>query len=1053
MTEFLREELRKAVRDSPKKPLLICGAGVSTQATDGLAPTWASLIKSGITRVADLDANAEKWTKESRQRLTTGDTATWIAIADSLTERLGGVRNAEFATWLEGEVGQLAPARHDLLDAIFALQCPIATTNYDDILEKAIGLQPIGWDDHVGTHQFLDGKRQGILHLHGHWRSPARVVLGSKSYGEHSVDKRRELLQEVTSLNRPTIFIGCSQDGLTDPDFSRLDSFLTEWQDVAPRRYWLIRLERDDKGQPKPIPSPDHTRRLYPVVYGEKYDDLVPLLRSLAPPPTTPLPLAIDFESAVRCIDQHEPKPALYGRENEIDTIVGALLAGRSVIVGGGPGMGKTALAIATFYDSRLTGQFGRRRVFATLETVTEPRALLVRIVEALGLPTVGDEASLLRMLEANAAERPIAAILDNVETVFDANPKEAERVLALMTQVKGLASLITIRGIAPNIPNTITVGELSRLPQEAARDAFLALAGSRFRADVDLDHLLDSLDGHALSIRLVAAQAIGVPALRGLRDSWDEVHAELLRRPGEKETRLTSVRASLAISLKSRRIKSTPLARRLMAVLSYLPGGLAETDVRSVLGERGALTKAKANDAIVCLYQSALVERRPDFRLRLLTPLRECAKSDITLMEVDRKRLLERYLTLCDKAGKIGHRDWNHVCHEVEPEVDNLDPICKLTISTNIPHRGLNNALVGLGRFHEFSGRGGIESLREIVARFGLPPKSSMGAICLYYLGAFALGRSDHKVARAQIEEARLAFERIGDVLGEANCLHSLGQQMFALSAYEVAREHLEKAIPLYRSIRQTWGEANSIHLLGLIDRNRSELESARTRFKIASALYERGGEALGAANCILELGWIEGAGGNYNEASLKFEEALLLYRRVGSRVSEANSIVRLARIALMQRKCEAARAHFEAAISIYKYFGDILGEANCIYSLGQIHFLGDNYPAALRCFEESSVLFRQGGYEDSVARSAIKKGQTLLLTSDEHRGLADIEVGFGHLFRVTDLKDLALPGWHALHKALTCKDGGEATKYREMARSSWAALGRHDLVQEWID
>src|ERR1051326_1199951 len=102
MTEFLREELRKAVRDGLRKPLVICGAGVSTQATDGLAPSWASLIKSGITRVADLDANARKWANESRQTLITGNTATWITVADDVTERLGGPHNAEFATWLRG---------------------------------------------------------------------------------------------------------------------------------------------------------------------------------------------------------------------------------------------------------------------------------------------------------------------------------------------------------------------------------------------------------------------------------------------------------------------------------------------------------------------------------------------------------------------------------------------------------------------------------------------------------------------------------------------------------------------------------------------------------------------------------------------------------------------------------------------------------------------------------------------------------------------------------------------------------------------------------------
>jgi hypothetical protein len=282
MTVYLREELIKAIRDAAKKPLIICGAGVSTQATNGIAPSWSRLIESGIKRVADLDANAGEWATESRKRLIALDTATWISIADDVTDKLGGAHNAEFATWLEGEVGKLTPAKHDLLDPILALDCPVATTNYDDILLKASGLQPIEWDDHVGTHQFLRGGREGILYLHGHWRSPRNVMLGSKSYDAHFSDARQKLLQEIVALDRSTVFIGCSQEGLSDPDFSRLDFFLSEWQDVAPRRYWLIRQERDDNGQLKPLPSPEHARRLYPVAFGDKYDDLAPFLRSLA---------------------------------------------------------------------------------------------------------------------------------------------------------------------------------------------------------------------------------------------------------------------------------------------------------------------------------------------------------------------------------------------------------------------------------------------------------------------------------------------------------------------------------------------------------------------------------------------------------------------------------------------------------------------------------------------------------------------------------------------------------------------------------------------------
>lgn len=138
---------------------------------------------------------------------------------------------------------------------------------------------------------------------------------------------------------------------------------------------------------------------------------------------STPVPSHhLDPDDAIRCIDDYEPRPVIFGRTEEVEMLVDGLLKGKPVLVAGGPGMGKTAVATATLYDTRIVARFGRRRVFASLETATEPRAILAKLVETLGLPPAADEPSLLRIIEANAAEGAIAAILDNAETVFEAN-------------------------------------------------------------------------------------------------------------------------------------------------------------------------------------------------------------------------------------------------------------------------------------------------------------------------------------------------------------------------------------------------------------------------------------------------------------------------------------------------------------------------------------------------------------------------------------------------------------------------------------------------------
>ena len=92
------------------------------------------------------------------------------------------------------------------------------------------------------------------------------MVLGSASYGAHAADERRDFIQKMSALQRPTVFIGCSEDGLKDPDFSRLAAWLQTMNDLSQRRYWLV-------PQAKLI-SPDPGARLYSVPFGDLYSDL-----------------------------------------------------------------------------------------------------------------------------------------------------------------------------------------------------------------------------------------------------------------------------------------------------------------------------------------------------------------------------------------------------------------------------------------------------------------------------------------------------------------------------------------------------------------------------------------------------------------------------------------------------------------------------------------------------------------------------------------------------------------------------------------------------------
>jgi hypothetical protein len=153
----------------------------------------------------------------------------------------------------------------------------------------------------------------------------------------------------------------------------------------------------------------------------------------------------------------------------------------RPIVVPGALGMGKTTLALAAAHDPRVIARFGKeRRFFVNLEPARNAEGVL---------------------------SRELAAI-------------------------EGLRLVMTVRGQPPKLPGpgARTLQDIERLGEADARALFLRHAGDQFAADPALPGLLQALDGHPLSIELLAANAQGKANLSGLAQDWKTRRARLLK-------------------------------------------------------------------------------------------------------------------------------------------------------------------------------------------------------------------------------------------------------------------------------------------------------------------------------------------------------------------------------------------------------------------------------------------------------------------------------------------------------------------------------------------
>ena len=368
--------LRSAIEKG--QALVLVGAGVSIGATRGQVvqvgkkkfplASWTGLLHHGVTFCeqwvkADLPRG---WSKAVRAEINVGDCGSLIGAGTKIEEKLKAPEGL-YITWLQSTVGALKIVDDSVLAAIAALGLPIATTNYDRLLETITSQPAVNWTQRHKVQPILRGDEKGIIHLHGDWDDPKSIVLGHRTYAAVERDPHAQaILREIFS-SRTVLLVGFG-GGLSDPNFGPLLKWVAEAFASSTYPHFLLCLEKDLKSLKLAHP-------IQPLDYGKTHADLAPFLRSLAPSrkgPPSPDP-SPPGTNGPRLLINFPRNPGFLGREDELTRLHAALSGSGS---GSGPvgirpagsaraagligmgGIGKTQLAVEYSYRQHEAGTY-----------------------------------------------------------------------------------------------------------------------------------------------------------------------------------------------------------------------------------------------------------------------------------------------------------------------------------------------------------------------------------------------------------------------------------------------------------------------------------------------------------------------------------------------------------------------------------------------------------------------------------------------------------------------------------------------------------------------
>jgi len=268
------------------------------------------------------------------------------------------------------------------------------------------------------------------------------------------------------------------------------------------------------------------------IGYGAEFGDLPNFIRGLAPPR---LPASVANSIAERI-----PETPTFGRDDEIDCVVGAASSRKPCIITGLLGMGKTKVAIAAAYRPEIVTRFGARRIFVNLEGRSDPLDILILLAGELGLKPEPNQNSTLAAIRYSCLEAAAFAILDNAEKLAEKETQpEAARILGLISNIPNLSIVVTSRVPFAALAGWEKIDDLPPLPPDEARSLFCSIATSIKLDDPDLQPLLDAMEGHALSLTILASRVDADLRLKPMLDRWQREKGELLiqiriwRRPG----------------------------------------------------------------------------------------------------------------------------------------------------------------------------------------------------------------------------------------------------------------------------------------------------------------------------------------------------------------------------------------------------------------------------------------------------------------------------------------------------------------------------------------
>lgn len=542
-----------------------------------------------------------------------------------------------------------------------------------------------------------------------------------------------------------------------------------------------------------------------------------------------------------------QARSSFVGRAADTEMVSDMLTEHRLVTVTGGPGLGKTRLAIEV--GQRMLESVPGGVWLARLAGATSEQDVTATISAAMGV--VDDVVDLVELGEL-VASRPQLLILDNCEHVLDHARRFVSACLAVDAPLRVLATSRHRLGLPGE--QTWRLAPLS-LPSLDGADVFESdavrllvdraeAADRQFRArDSDpaqLAELCRRTDGIPLALELAASW---LPSI-GVADAFDLVGAVAPGSRAGSDPHHRSLHSAVDWSFALLAESDRPL----VAAASVFSGAFVLEAFGAVVTE--GMSRSEVAGAVSRLVESSLltVERRADgaVRYRMLEPVREYARSRMGELGVGGEVLdrhacwhLERAIAL----GKVIDRETDPAAAQVHIDAELVDHRAAMR---HLLDRGDHEAAASLATAltgYWFARYLGSEAIRWLEEALSGSMRPAVRRQALWTAGWAAYSRADYAAAAARYEECRSLAAADEDRQWEGKALFGLGRIELPRD-FEQGRTYIQQALEIFSADPELERErGDCLIALGISAAMRGRVTDAVTVLEEAADIMNRHG------------------------------------------------------------------------------------------------------------------------------------------------------------------------------------------------------------------